>query len=230
MTPFKAVYGRDPPGLIRYVAQSTDPPSVKDQLTQRDAILSQLKQNLMRAQQSMKHQADKKRRDVEFKVGDKVLVRLQPYRQHSAALRKNQKLSMRYFGPFEVSAKIGTVAYKLELPQAAKIHPVFHVAQLKEFKGSNDEPYLPLPLTTTEIGPTFQPTKVLDSRIIMQGNVAIHQVLIQWGSDDNAETKWEDYVEMKTHYPDLNLEDKVASKGGGIVMKGTLDNSKMRND
>jgi hypothetical protein len=64
----------------------------------------------------------------------------------------------------------------------------------------------------------------------MQGNVAIHQVLIQWGSDDNAETKWEDYVEMKTHYPDLNLEDKVASKGGGIVMKGTLDNSKMKND
>jgi hypothetical protein len=71
MTPFKAVYGRDPPGLIRYVAQSTDPPSVKDQLTQRDAILSQLKQNLMRAQQSMKHQAEKREGMLNLKWGIK---------------------------------------------------------------------------------------------------------------------------------------------------------------
>ncbi|MCH83059.1 hypothetical protein A2U01_0003873, partial [Trifolium medium] len=224
MTPFKALYGRDAPTIIRYVAQTSDPPSVKDQLLQRDAILDQLKQNLMKAQQTMKHQADKKRRDVEFKVGDKVLVRLQPYRQHSAALRKNQKLSMRYFGPFEVIAKIGTVAYKLALPPSAKIHAVFHVAQLKAFKGSNDEPYVPLPLTTIDIGPTFHPTKVLDSRMVIQGSQAIPQVLIQWGDEDTAEVKWEDYTEIQTNYPELNLEDKVKFKGGGIVMKGILGN------
>ncbi|MCI51126.1 GDT1-like protein 2, partial [Trifolium medium] len=91
-----------------------------------------------------------------------VLVRLQPYRQHSAALRKNQKLSMRYFGPFKIIAKVGAVAYKLELPTNAKIHPVFHITQLKEFKGGTEEPYIPLPLTTTDIGPTFTPTRVLD--------------------------------------------------------------------
>ncbi|MCI53029.1 hypothetical protein A2U01_0074275, partial [Trifolium medium] len=82
---------------------------------------------------------------------------------------------MRYFGPFGVIAKIGTVAYKLELPPSAKIHPVFHVAQLKGFKGNNDEPYLPLPLTTSEIGPTFQPTQVLDSRMVVQGNISVPQ-------------------------------------------------------
>lgn len=50
----------------------------------------------------MKIQADKKRRYFEFAVGDIVLVKLQPYRQHSLALRKNQKLGMRCFGPFEI--------------------------------------------------------------------------------------------------------------------------------
>ncbi|PNX54976.1 hypothetical protein L195_g048599, partial [Trifolium pratense] len=144
MTPFKALYGREAPTLIRYGANAADTPTIRDYLLQRDAILDQLKSNLRRAQQIMKSNADKKRKEAEFKEGDMVLVRLQPYRQHSAALRKNKKLSMRYFGPFKVLAKVGTVAYKLELPISAKIHPVFHISQLKEFKGGADEPYIPL--------------------------------------------------------------------------------------
>ncbi|PNX60469.1 hypothetical protein L195_g051946 [Trifolium pratense] len=183
MTPFIALYGRDPPAIVRYVAQTTDVPDVREQLLQRDAIIEQLRSNLLRAQQVMKHHADKKRKDVEFKVGDKVLVKLQPYRQHSAILRKNKKLSMRYFGPFNIIAKVGTIAYKLELPPTAKIHPVFHIAQLKQFKGNSEEPYIPLPLTTSEIGPTFHPNKVLDTRMIVQGSSQIPQVLIQWGND-----------------------------------------------
>jgi hypothetical protein len=157
-------------------------------------------------------------------------VKLQPYRQHSAALRKNQKLSMRYFGPFNIIAKVGTVAYKLELPPTSKIHNVFHVAQLKQFKGSNDEPYIPLPLTTSEIGPTFQPTKILDTRVIMQGSSQIPQVLIQWGNDADADVKWEDFSDIKDNYPSFNLEDKVELIGGGIVMKGNMGNKKKNDD
>jgi hypothetical protein len=126
----------------------------------------------------MKSNADKKRKQAEFKVGDMVLVRLQPYRQHSVSLRKHQKLSMRYFGPFKVLAKVGLVAYKLDLPSHAKIHPVFHIAQLKEFKGGSDEPYIPLPLTTADIGPILVPYDVLDCRMIMQANKLVPQVLI----------------------------------------------------
>ena len=65
----------------------------------------------------MKAQADKKSRDVQFEVGEMVLVKLQPYRQDSLQLRKkskNQKLSMHYFGPFLTVEKIGSVAYKLQ--------------------------------------------------------------------------------------------------------------------
>jgi hypothetical protein len=230
MTPFKAVYGRDPPGLIRYVVQASDPPSVRDQLLQRDAIMDQLKSNLQQAQQIMKNNADKHRREAAFKVGDLVLVKLQPYRQHSTVLRKNQKLSMRHFGPFPIIAKIGTVAYKLELPATAKIHLVFHIAQLKEFKGGAEEPYIPLPLTTMDTGPTFTPAKVLDCRMVFRGQQKIPQMLIQWGEDTTAEAKWEDYQEIHDNYPTFNLEDKVAFKEGGIVMKDRMGNAHSDSD
>jgi hypothetical protein len=89
MTPFRALYGRDPPAFIRYEPQASDPPSLQEELMERDKILQQLKTHLERAQQYMKKQADKHRLDVTLKVGDLMLVKLQPYRQQSVALRKN---------------------------------------------------------------------------------------------------------------------------------------------
>lgn len=64
--------------------------------------------------------ADCKRIDREFEEGDKVYVRLRPYRQMSVAVRRNLKLSPRYYGPYTVIQKIGKVAYKLDLPQTHK--------------------------------------------------------------------------------------------------------------
>jgi hypothetical protein len=56
-----------------------------------------------------------------------VYLRLQPYVQTSVALRSSHKLSFRYFGPYKILQHVGQVAYKLELPPDARIHPVVHV-------------------------------------------------------------------------------------------------------
>lgn len=73
---------------------------------------------------------------VEFEVGGKVLVRLQPYRQSTVVVRNNKKLSPLYYGPFEIIARNGIVTYELKLPDSSMIHPVFHVSSLKPFRGN----------------------------------------------------------------------------------------------
>nr|KYP42380.1 Retrotransposable element Tf2 [Cajanus cajan] len=165
----------------------------------------------------MKKYADQKRMHKEFQVGDLVLVKLQPYRQHSLALRKNQKLGLRYFGPFPIQERIGSVAYKLLLPDYAKLHPVFHISQLKQFRGVTDVVYVPLPLTTSVEGPVVLPFKILSIRDIIRAGQTVHQILVQWEGFSEDEATWEDSEEMAKSYPNLNLEDKVIHKGGSIV-------------
>lgn len=94
-------------------------------------MIAAVRQHLLRAQNRMKSQADKKRSDRQFQVGDSVFLKLQPYIQTSLAPRSNSKLCFKYFGPFTIIDKIGSAAYKLELPQGTSIHPVFHASLLK---------------------------------------------------------------------------------------------------
>lgn len=104
---------------------------VEQQLIQRDQTLRELKDNIRVAQGRMKKVYDGKHREQEFNEGDWVLLKLHPYRQTSVALRKTVKLSAHYYGPFKIISKISLVAYKLELPEVARIHLVFHVSLLK---------------------------------------------------------------------------------------------------
>ena len=59
-------------------------------------------------------------------------MKLQPYRMKSLAKKPNEKLSPRFYGPYKVIQRIGEVAYKLELLEDSKIHPVFHISMLKK--------------------------------------------------------------------------------------------------
>ncbi|WVZ04846.1 hypothetical protein V8G54_018192 [Vigna mungo] len=219
MSPYQAVYGKPPPSLIQYEYNEEYPPALQNSLQSRDALLNKLKIKLHQAQNYMKNQADKKRRDVPLEVGDLALVKLQPYRQHSVVLRKHQKLSLRYFGPFEVIPKIGQVAFKLLLPESAKIHPVFHISLLKKFHGNQKQQYLPLPLTTSEFGPLIQPISILDSRTTVRNGKQVEQRLVQWDSLSEAENSWEDLVELQQSYPNFNFVDKVAVKEGSTVTR-----------
>lgn len=160
ITPFRAVYGRDPPTIFCYSPVDVDPPDLCEQLLARDKLLGRLKEHLQRAQDRMKKFADRNRRELEFDAGDLVLVRLQLYRQHSVQLRRNQKLGLRYFGPFPVIERVGSVAYRLRLPETARIHDVFHISQLKRYNGDDTSQYMPLPLLTNDVGPIISPVGV----------------------------------------------------------------------
>ncbi|GJW08422.1 retrovirus-related pol polyprotein from transposon 297 family protein [Tanacetum coccineum] len=109
-TPFKILYGRDPPRLVRYGSQPSPSFEVDRYLEERDQVLDELKVQLSKAQQIMKINADKHRRDVQFEIGEKVYLKLRPYRQRSVANRNNVKLAPRYFGPFDIVEKVGKLA------------------------------------------------------------------------------------------------------------------------
>ena len=76
-----------------------------------------LHRKLLKDQSQMKTNADRHRRDQEFQVGDWVLIKLRPQRQVSVTGTTYSKLSKRYYGPFQIVERMGTVAYKLQLPE-----------------------------------------------------------------------------------------------------------------
>lgn len=149
MSPFQALYGRAPPTLARYVIDGSSHELVEQFFLHRDEVLHSLKANLLRAQGRMKKFADQKRTHVTLEAGDWAYVKLQPYKQHSLRLHKHHKLDRKYFGPFKVLRRIGSVAYKLELPVAASIHPVFHISLLKKCIGLPEQQITPLNLSDT---------------------------------------------------------------------------------
>ncbi|GKB10469.1 hypothetical protein Tco_0844392, partial [Tanacetum coccineum] len=90
------------------------------------------------AQDRQKSYADQKRKPIEFEVGDRFMLKVSPWKG-VVQFGKRGKLNPRYVGPFKVLAKVGKVAYRLELPQElSRVHHTFHVSNLK--KCYADEP------------------------------------------------------------------------------------------
>lgn len=175
-SPFKVVYGYDPPvaaapslllpesggnGVVPAIDMA-----VQDLLLSRERHLELLKVQLARAQNRMKQKADRSRTEREFQVGELVLLKLQPYVQHSVVFRSCPKLAFRYFGPYKVLQRIGQVAYKLDLPPDSKIHPVFHVSQLKSFSPNHCPVLSELPTTLSLDQGVLKPVRILDRRLV----------------------------------------------------------------
>ena len=214
MTPFKILYGRDPPALHPYISGETPNADLDEQLITRDEMLKLLRENLLKAQSRMKAQADSKRRELSFEVGDAVFLRIQPFRQRSLAKRRFEKLSPRFFGPYSVVRRVGPVAYELALPEDSKVHPIFHVSLLRPVHGplpSISPPPLPI---TADWELVLLPEKILAHRWVSHSNVQVLELLVQWLHRPSEEATWETYELLAGQFPSFRLEDKASFQGG----------------
>lgn len=211
-TPFKMVYGRDPPQLLKFEVGSTANWDLEVQLRERDLMLSRIQANLQRAQDIMKRNADKTRRDVVFAQGDWVYLKLQPYRQLSVVRRNCQKLAAKFFGPFHIVERVGPVAYRLKLPDNSKIHDVFHVSQLKAALGDHHQVQSTEPQEVME-AEFWIPETVLEVRFNATGG---REFLVKWQDRELADTSWMLSKDFARLFPNFKLEDKLNFREGSI--------------
>jgi ribosomal protein L21E len=189
-SPFEVLYGHPPKhfGIVPEDASAVT--DLQEWLNERSAMTTAIQQHLLRAQQRMKHQADKHRVEREFKVGDWVYLKLQPYVQQSVQRRANHKLSFKYFGPYLVLQRVGKAAYKLQLPDSAHIHPVVHVSQLKQAIApgtavASDDQLQCLCMDTPAEAP-----QVLQTCLRKIGSSAVPHALVKWEAWPESWAVW----------------------------------------
>lgn len=216
-TPFKALYGYDPPFAAAPVLQEVADKSVEELLSDRLAHLEMLKEQLARAQNRMKHKADRNCSERQFSVGEMVLLKLQPYAQKTVVNRLCPKLAFKYFGPYMILEKIGPVAYRLELPPEAQAHPVFHISQLKPFTPNYTHVFAELRKMVHLDEVELEPGLILDRRLVKKGNQEIPQVLVKWSHLDEDSATWEDYNVVKHRFPEAVAWGQATFGEGGDV-------------
>nr|GFC42590.1 putative reverse transcriptase domain-containing protein [Tanacetum cinerariifolium] len=164
----------------------------------------QIKQRLQAARDRQKSYANIRRKPLEFQVGDKVMLKVSPWKG-VVRFGKRGKLNLRYIGHFKVLAKVGTVAYKLELPQQlSRVHSTFYVSNLK--KCLSDEP-LAIPLDELHIDDKLrfieEPVEIIDREIKRLRQSCIPIIKVRWNSKQGPKFTWEREDQFKQKYPHL---------------------------
>ncbi|GJR17152.1 reverse transcriptase domain-containing protein [Tanacetum coccineum] len=141
--PFEALYGRKCRSPIMW-AEVGEGQLIGPELVQETTEkISQIKDRLKAARDRQKSYADKRRKPLEFSVGDYVLLKVSPWKG-VVRFGKKGKLAPRFVGPFEIIEKVGPVAYRLDLPEELNgVHDTFHVSNLKKCLA---DPTLKVPL------------------------------------------------------------------------------------
>ncbi|GJQ95756.1 putative reverse transcriptase domain-containing protein [Tanacetum coccineum] len=172
----------------------------------------QIKKRIQAARDRQKSYADRRRKPLEFEVGDKVMLKVSPWK---GVIRfgKRGKLNPRYIGPFKILAKVGTRAYRLELPEKlSRVHSTFHVSNLK--RCLVDEP-LAIPLDEIQIDDKLnfieEPVEIIDQEVKRLKQSRIPIVKVRWNSRRGPEFTWEREDQIKKKYPYLFVNPSSTS-------------------
>ena len=165
LSPYEMTFSKKPLTIPQYITVTLTLGIVDEVLKIRDEAFVVIRKKLLKAQDLMKQMADKKCRDVTFKEGDWVMVKLRPHKQSSVS-GTYSKLAKIFYGPYQIVEHMGKTAYKLQLLKDARIHPVFHCSLLKPFHHSTIEPitHLPLPGNCMNCQPLIAPLVILGCR------------------------------------------------------------------
>ncbi|KAI3797402.1 hypothetical protein L1987_32659 [Smallanthus sonchifolius] len=164
----------------------------------------QIKARMKAAKDRQKSYADKRRMDLEFQIGDMVLLKVSPWKG-IIRFRKRGKLSPRFIGPFKILARVGQVAYRLDLPvELSGIHPTFHVSHLRKCL-ADDTAHIPYDEIEVDNSLNYveEPIAILDRAKKRLHNKSIPLVKVQWKHRKGSEATWEKEDEMRGLYPQL---------------------------
>ncbi|KAK1422572.1 hypothetical protein QVD17_17855 [Tagetes erecta] len=202
--PFEMLYGRKCRTPVCWGEIGERELENKEVINITNEKIDQIREHLKAAQDRQKSYADKRRRPIEFQVGDFVMLKVSPWKG-VIRFRKRGKLSPRFIGPFKIIARVGKVAYRLELPEELNgIHNTFHVSYLR--KCLADETAC-VPLNDIEVDDKLnyveKPVAILDRKVKQLRNKIINQVKVQWKHRRGSDTTWEAEDEMSKYYPEL---------------------------
>ncbi|KAL4585882.1 hypothetical protein LXL04_010509 [Taraxacum kok-saghyz] len=212
--PYEALYGRKCRTPVCWGEVGQRVLGSTEIVLQTTEKIQMIRDRLVTARSRQKSYADKRRSDLEFQVGDHVLLKVSPWKG-VIRFRKRGKLGPRYIGPYKVIARVGKVAYRLELPvELSSIHNTFHVSQLR--KCIVDDTAI-VPLEDIQIDERLnyveKPIAILERKIKKLRNKEIGTVKVQWQHRKGSEWTWEPESEMRKYYPELfvgvDLEDAV---------------------
>ncbi|GKA70090.1 putative reverse transcriptase domain-containing protein [Tanacetum coccineum] len=202
--PFEALYGRKWRSPIMW-AEDGEGQFIGPELVQETTEkISQIKDRLKVARDRQKSYADKRRKPLVFSVGDYVLLKVSPLKG-MVCFGKKGKLAPRFVGPFEIIEKVGSVAYRLDLPKELNgVHDTFHVSNLKKYLA---DPTLQVPLDEIRVDDQLnfvkEPVENLerDFKKLKRSRIAI--VKVRWNSKRGLEFTWEREDQIKLKYPHL---------------------------
>ncbi|GKD62142.1 hypothetical protein Tco_1299651, partial [Tanacetum coccineum] len=166
-----------------------------------------IKEKLKAARDHQKSYVDKRRKPLEFKVGDQVLLKVSPWKG-VVLFGKKGKLAPRYVGLFEILERIGLVAYRLRLPEElSSVHDTFHVSNLKKCLADAN---LYVPLDEIKVDKTLhfveEPKQIMKQEIkkLKRRNIVI--VKVRWNSKRGPKFTWEHEDQLRNKYPQLFVD------------------------